>query len=148
MSKYIREHQEHISIHKLKTNIPLTIGDIKELENILWGEVGTKEQYQNEYGDMPLGELVRSITGLDVEAANAAFSEFLSKYSLDDGQSYFIKQVINYVVKNGMMKDVGVLRESPFNDMGGISEIFEDAAAFMDIRKVIDNINRNVEVAA
>ena len=36
-------------IAKLHTNKPLTTADIAELEKILWSEVGTKEDYQQEY---------------------------------------------------------------------------------------------------
>ena len=53
-----RQHQDHIVIHKLKNNIPLTETDVKALEEILWSEVGTKEDYEEEYGSKPLGEFV------------------------------------------------------------------------------------------
>ncbi len=40
---YVRQHQDNNSaIAKLKGNIPLTAEDVKELEKILWSEVGTK----------------------------------------------------------------------------------------------------------
>lgn len=56
---YIRQHQDVEAIHKLKTNKPLTSDDIKSLEKILWSEVGTKSDYEAEYGNKPLGEFVR-----------------------------------------------------------------------------------------
>ncbi len=43
----------------------------------MWNEVGTKEDYQKEFGDTPLAVLVREIIGLDQKAANEAFSQFL-----------------------------------------------------------------------
>ena len=55
---YIRQHQDNLVIHKLKTNKPLSAGDIAVLENILWHEVGTKQDYEAEYQQKPLGELV------------------------------------------------------------------------------------------
>ncbi len=33
-------------------------------------ELGTKEEYEQEYGSKPLGELAREIVGLDMNAAN------------------------------------------------------------------------------
>ncbi len=60
---------------------------------------------------------------------------------------YLVRQIVNYIVRNGMMKDLSVLQESPFTDMGSISELFEDAAMFMDLRAVIEGINRNAMVA-
>lgn len=76
-------------------------------------------------------------------AANEAFSRFLNDAGLDSRQMYFVRQVIGYIVKNGMMKDLTVLQESPFSDMGSISELFDDVTVFMDLRGVIDLINQN-----
>lgn len=56
------------------------------LENILWSEVGTREDYQSTYGEKPLNLLVREITGLDITAANEAFSAFLSDHDLTQAQ--------------------------------------------------------------
>lgn len=53
---YIRQHQDNIVIAKLRTNQPLTHLDVESLEGILWKEVGTKGDYEREYGQKPLGE--------------------------------------------------------------------------------------------
>lgn len=141
------ERQDIAAIAKLKGNHPLTAEDVRSLESILWNELGTKEQYDAQYGKTPLGELVRSIVGLDQQAANEAFSRFLNDAGLDSRQMHFVKQIVNYIVRNGMMKDLSVLQESPFTDMGGVSELFDDTAVFMDLRAVIEGINRNAMVA-
>ena len=39
---YVRQHQDNEVIAKLKGNVPLKTSDIKELEKILWSEVGSK----------------------------------------------------------------------------------------------------------
>ena len=54
---YILQHQSIPAIAKLKGNEPLTGKDVHALENILWNELGTKEQYDAQYGKTPLGEL-------------------------------------------------------------------------------------------
>jgi len=140
---YIRQHEGIPAIAKLKGNVPLTISDVKELEYILWSELGTKEQYDTQYGEIPLGELVRSIVGLSTQAANDAFSTFLNDARLDSQQMHFVNQIVKYIVKNGMMKDLSVLQESPFSDLGSVSEIFGDGDVFMDLRAMIDGINKN-----
>lgn len=140
---YIRQHQDNIVIAKLKTNQPLTSSDISALEDILWNEVGTKQDYEHEYGQKPLGELVREIVGLDMNAAKEAFSEYLTSTSLDSRQIYFVNQIVEYIVHNGMMKDLSVLQESPFTDQGSVVEIFTDLNVWMGIRKVIETINAN-----
>ncbi len=144
---YIREHQDNEAIQKLKSNIPLSRSDIEALEKVLWSEVGTKEEYEKEYGSKPLGELVREIVGLDMNAAKAAFSEYLESTNLDSRQIYFVNQIVEYIVHNGMMKDLSVLQESPFTDQGSVVEIFTDMTVWMGIRKVIDSINENALAA-
>ncbi len=140
---YIRQHQNETAIAKLKSNIPLSEADIKSLERILWSEVGSKKDYETEYGEKPLGELVREIVGLDMSAAKAAFSEYLNDVSLDARQIYFVNQIIEYIVHNGIMKDMSVLQEAPFTDRGSIVEVFTDMSVWLGIRRVIEQINAN-----
>jgi type I restriction enzyme R subunit len=140
---YIRQHQDNIAIAKLKSNQPLTSTDITNLEEILWKEVGTRQDYEHEVGTKPLGEFVREIVGLDMNAAKEAFSEYLTGTSLDSRQIYFVNQIVEYIVHNGMMKDLSVLQEAPFTNQGSIVEVFTDLNVWMGIRKVIDSINAN-----
>ena len=144
---YIRQHIDDEVIAKLKNNIPMTADDIKELEKILWNDLGTKEDYETEYGKKPLGEFVREIVGLDMNAAKAAFSKYLNDVNLDSRQIYFVNQIVEYIVQNGMMKDLSVLQEPPFTDRGSIVEVFTDLSVWMGIRKVIEQVNANAVAA-
>ena len=117
------------------------------LEKILWSEVGTKKDYEAEYGQKPLGELVREIVGLDMNAAKDAFSKYLNDVNLDSRQIYFVNQIVEYIVHNGLMKDLSVLQESPFTDQGSVVEIFTDLSVWMGIRKAIEQVNANAVVA-
>ena len=144
---YIRQHQDNAVIAKLKSNQPLSAEDIKALENILWSEVGTKQDYEAEYGQKPLGELVREVVGLDMNAAKEAFSEYLNDVSLDSRQIYFVGQIVEYIVHNGLMKDLSVLQESPFTDQGSVAQVFTDISVWMGIRKVIEKVNANALTA-
>ena len=144
---YVRQHQDNAVIAKLKSNIPLTMEDVKVLEEILWGEVGTKQDYEAEYGEKPLGEFVRGIVGLDMAAAKEAFSEYLDETNLDSRQIYFVNQIVEFIVHNGMMKDLSVLQETPFTDQGSIVEVFTDVTVWMGIRRVIEQVNANALVA-
>ena len=140
---YIRQHQDTSVIAKLKSNKPLTDTDIKALEDILWRELGTREDYEKEYGEKPLGEFVRGIVGLDMNAAKEAFSEYLNGTNLDSRQIYFVNQIVEYIVHNGLLKDLSVLQEPPFTDRGSIAQIFTDLNVWAGIRKVIEQINAN-----
>ena len=139
VNQYVNSHRDHIAIHKLMNNIALTVMDYSELEKILWHELGTKEDYVKEFQDTALGELVRRITGLTQEAANAAFSEFLNNQSLTAPQMNYIKTIVDYVVRNGYIKNNSELAEQPFTTIGGITELFplQDAQKIMGIIKNI-----------
>lgn len=140
---YVRQHQDEAVIAKLRNNVPLTGEDVSTLEKILWSEVGTKQDYEAEVGSKPLGEFVREIVGLDMNAAKAAFAAYLNDTSLDSRQIYFVNQIVEYIVHNGLMKDLSVLQEPPFTDQGSIVEVFTDLSVWMGIRKVIDSVNAN-----
>ena len=144
---YVRQHQDNEVIAKLKSNVPLNADDVKVLEQILWSEVGSKADYEAEYGEKPLGEFVREIVGLDMTAAKEAFAEFLNNVNLDSRQIYFVNQIIEYIVHNGLMKDLSVLQESPFTDKGSVVEVFADLTVWMGIRKIIEQINVNAIAA-
>ena len=141
VNQYIRENQNHLAIHKLRTNKPLTREDLLSLERILWSDLGTKEDYEREVGDKPLTVFVREIVGLDQEAANEAFSEFLNDQNLDSRQIRFVKTIIDYVVKNGIIEKKA-LQEDPFQSIGSIVELFPLERA-REIISIIDSLNLN-----
>ncbi|WP_330374718.1 type I restriction-modification enzyme R subunit C-terminal domain-containing protein [Paraclostridium sordellii] len=64
--------------------------------------------------------------GLDRNAANEAFSEFLNNESFNYKQIHFVKLIVDYVVKNGFIEDNRVLMEDPFRTVGGIIDLFEN----------------------
>lgn len=78
-----------------------------------------------------------------MSVAKEAFSVYLNDVNLDDRQIYFLNQIIEYIVHNGLMKDLSVLQESPFTDRGSVVEIFTDLTLWQGIREVIETINRN-----
>ncbi|WP_411953795.1 DEAD/DEAH box helicase family protein [Alkalibacillus sp. S2W] len=145
VNQYLNEHQDQIAIYKLRNNKPLAKQDVDLLEEILWNELGSKEEYEKEFGDTPITRLVRQIVGLDKEAVNEAFSEFLSEERLNSQQIKFVKLIIDYVVKNGYLEKQ-VLQEDPFRSLGSISDLFSDNID--DARKIIsiiDDINDKSE---
>ncbi|WP_026677383.1 DEAD/DEAH box helicase family protein [Fictibacillus gelatini] len=145
VNQYLKEHQDQLAIYKLRHNKPLTKQDVETLERILWNELGTEEEYKKEFGDTPVTKLVRQIVGLDIHAANEAFSEFLNEEKLNVHQLRFVKLIIDYVVKNGTLEKK-VLQEDPFRSLGSVTDLFRDNIDHArGIIRVIDMINRNSE---
>ena len=144
---YLRRHQDEGVVGKLRRNIPLSIDDVAELERILWTEIGTREAYDKDFKDKPLGEFVREIVGLDMAAAKEAFAQFLDATQMDSHQIYFVNQVVEYIVQNGMLKDFSVLQQAPFDNQGSIVDLFPDMSVWLSIRKTIEQITANAGVA-
>ncbi|MDX8405598.1 MAG: type I restriction-modification enzyme R subunit C-terminal domain-containing protein, partial [Mariprofundus sp.] len=145
VESYVRDHDQHLVIQKLKTNKPITETEMNELERILFDgkTVGTKQEYINAFGDRPLGVFIRSIVGLDVMAAQNAFAGFIQAGNLRADQMTFIYTIITYLTRNGMI-DKRMLFESPFTNIHdqGLLGVFDDAAATSVIR-LIDHVNDN-----
>lgn len=84
--------------------------------------------------------------GLDMNAAKEAFARYLNDVNLDQRQIYFVNQIIGYVVKNGLIKDMSVLQKPPFTNQGTVVEIFTDLTLWTGIRDVIRAINANAGI--
>lgn len=123
---YLKEHQDNLAVYKLRHNKRLNDSDMRELERILWEELGTKADYKKEYGDTPVGRLVRKIVGVDRETVNEAFSEFMRDERLNIHQIRFVRLMIDYIAANGNIEDNSVLTEEPFRSVGSIPVLFKD----------------------
>ncbi|MES2284688.1 MAG: DEAD/DEAH box helicase family protein [Bacteroidota bacterium] len=149
VEKFIRENKHNITISKLSSNIPITADELKSLENILFdgAERGTREDFLHEFGEAPLGVFIRSIIGLDVIAAQEAFSEFLQAGNLRADQMTFIQSIISHLTKNGTVQP-SMLFEPPFTDVNdqGLIGVFDDGASHKII-SIVEKINENAVVA-
>lgn len=125
VNRYIEKNRDHIAIHKLRNNTPLTALDYESLEHIFTGDLGTAEDYKREFQDTPFGLLVRRIAKLEYDAATAAFSEFINDQSLSQAQIAFVKKVINYIVQNGYIENVSELMKPPFDKPQSLIKLFE-----------------------
>ena len=149
VEKFIREHETHVTIHKLKQNQPISEPDIAALEEILFSDEGpgTKEDFEATYGtEQPLGKLVRQIVGLDKNAAKEAFNEFLSSAVYSADQIAFINRIVDHLVQNGFMEPEELF-DPPFTDMhdqGVIGILPQDARRVVDVIKMI---KANADVA-
>lgn len=142
---FIRKNKSHLVIDKLHKNIPITPKELELLESFLFNdELGTKEEYENEYGAQPLGKFIRSIVGLDIEAVNKLFSNFIEDKNLKPVQITFIQTLINYLNKNGTLEKQ-LLTQPPFNEASdnGIIGLFDDNKV-REIVSIIDSVNKNI----
>lgn len=128
VKSYLHEHEDTLAVYKLRNNKQMTTTDLAVLEKILWQDLGSKEDYVKTYGEKPVGMLVRELVGMDQQAVNEAFSEFITDSSLNSRQIDFVKMIISYIVKNGNIVDVkSTFTQQPFTEFaGGIGNLFRD----------------------
>ena len=130
VQEYLKNHLDHIVVHRLRTNQPLTATDLRGLEQTLV-EIGEDDGQTLLTGllarhDAPsLAHFVRSMVGMDRAAAQEAFSEFLSNRSLTTPQIRFIEMVIDQLTARGVMEP-SALYEAPFSSVhaGGPEALF------------------------
>lgn len=128
VQSYLREHEDTLAVYKLRNNKQMTTTDLAVLEKILWQDLGSKEDYVKNYGEKPVGMLVRELLGMAQQAVNEAFSEFITDSSLNSRQIDFVKMIVSYIVKNGNIVDVkSTFSQQPFTEFaGGIGSLFRD----------------------
>ena len=146
---YLNEKRNHITIYKLVNNISITNGELVELEKLLFeqGAIGTKEEFTKAYGEKPLGQFIRGILGLDINAAKLAFGEILTQKTLNSPQIRFMDTLINFFSVKGII-EAEMLFNPPFTDINtsGVMGLFDSETAGKII-SLIDKINHNAEVA-
>lgn len=141
---FLRQHDDHIAVHKLRINHQLTPTDLVELERML-RESGTGSADDIERAKVSaegLGLFVRSLVGLDRAAAKAAFSAFLAGRGLTGSQIEFIDIIVDHLTENGIM-DPARLYESPYTDLNplGVDGLFAPEAAD-ELMAVLDEVRR------
>ena len=148
VTKFLNGNLDNLIIYKIKHNQKLNEMEKKDLERIMFEELGNNSKFVQAFGNKNVIQVVRNIVGLDSETANSIFSKYINDNRLNSKQIEFVKMLIDYVVKNGTIS-LQVLTEDPFSSLGAVSEVFEDnIGAFKQIREDIEEINRNAEMYA
>lgn len=115
--QFLKAHENHLTLQRLRHNQPLTPSDLDELERMLVEAGGTKEAINRAKEESNgLGIFIRSLVGLDHETAKQAFSQFISSTSVSANQIEFINLIVDYLTENGVMEP-DRLYESPFTDI-------------------------------
>ena len=115
---FLKAHENHLALHKLRHGRPLTATDLGELEKMLLdagiGEAGDIERAREV--SQGFGRFVRSLVGLDRAAVTDAFGDFLDSGTASAAQIEFINMVVDHLTAQGIM-DPALLYESPFIDV-------------------------------
>lgn len=137
---YLKQHQDHVALQRLRRNKTLTPDDLKALEQMLVdsgagdAEVIARAKEQS-HG---LGLFIRSLVGLDRQAALEAFARYLDGTRFNANQLHFINLIVDELTANGVM-EAARLYESPYRDYAatGPESMFTEG----DVDNIVDILN-------
>jgi len=142
---YLAENKNIPVLDKIYKMEQLTLLDIKELERVMWEELGTREDYEKMTAGMLYGgnvaALIRSLMGVDRVVAMKKFGEFLSEATLNAEQEEFLLSIIGYVCENGDISKETVVNESPFDEK---LEVFGEYK--IQLARYIDRIHNVITI--
>ncbi len=140
---YLKEHEDHVALQKLKRNKQLTPEDLNSLTAML---VASSVDQRVDFAWVEeragaLGLFIRSLVGLDRAAASEAFAAYLDDGRFSVEQVRFVSLIVDELTSNGVMEPAR-LYESPYIDHGHVDVIFPD-----DVEVIVD-ILRDVKQRA
>ncbi|MGV8850284.1 MAG: type I restriction-modification enzyme R subunit C-terminal domain-containing protein [Propionibacteriaceae bacterium] len=111
---YLREHEDNVTLQRLRRNRQLTPSDMTTLEQMLLasgaGQKTDVDRVASQTGG--LGLFIRSLVGLDRAAASEAFETFLDQTRYSVEQVRFLQLIIDELTRNWVMEP-SRLYESP-----------------------------------
>ena len=134
---YLESHSDNPVIKKIHNLEPISSEDLKLLEEVLWHELGSQDDYAQTTSIQNLAAFVRSLIGLSQDAVNEKFGKYLNTNTFNSQQQEFILTIINYVRENGDIELKNIVNNEPFNNYN-ITEMFgESLPAVKEIVNVL-----------
>ena len=146
---YLRQHVDHVALQKLRRNKQLTPEDVSSLEEMLIAS-GAGQQRDIESAAQKaegLGLFVRSLVGLDRQAATEAFARYLDGSTFSVDQVRFVNLIVDELTANGVMEP-GRLFESPYTDRSsaGVDHYFPSSDVDV-IVEILDEVTSHAAPA-
>ncbi len=128
--EFLRAHDDHLTMQRLRRNQPLTPADLEELQRFLLSHgIGSEQAIHRAAEECNgFGLFIRSLVGLDRNAAKELFADFLAQGTHTATQIRFINELIDELTSRGVM-DPARLYDPPFSDLApmGPEDLFSEA---------------------
>lgn len=139
VSLYLKDHLDHVSMQRLRRGRALTPDDLSVLEQILLDSgAGSREDLERA-AEGDVAAFIRSLVGLEPEAVQEAFGEFIRDTTLSSRQLNLLNMIIGQLTRGGRM-DAGALYDPPYTDIapGGPEDLFDEST----VDKIVSIVNR------
>ena len=140
---YLAANRHMPVLDKIYNMEKLEDADFRELQRILWEELGSRDEYKQYTQGKMCGDnvaiLIRSLIGVDRKVAMQRFGSFISGMELNSEQEEFLMTIISYVCENGDITKEIVVNEPPFDER---LDVFN--AYMIPLAKYLDNIHNVV----
>ena len=114
---YLTKNGDDATIEKIRNLEKLDQKDAEKLKQLLWFDLGSEDEYNENANGKSLAAFVRSLIGIDQEAVNEKFGEYLNAHQLNSKQQEFINVIVKYVQKNGDIELADLLKSDPFKSI-------------------------------
>ncbi|MGO4534925.1 DEAD/DEAH box helicase family protein [Leifsonia sp. 2MCAF36] len=113
---YLRAHEDHVALQRLRRGRPLTETDLLALQTMLADAGGNEADISRAEAETGgLAAFIRSLIGLDRDYVRSAFERYLDGTAFTAEQIRFVALIVDELTRNGRM-DPGRLYESPYTD--------------------------------
>lgn len=114
---YLAKNGNDITIEKIRNLEKLDQKDAEKLKQLLWYDLGSEDEYNKNANGKSLAAFIRSLIGIDQDAVNERFGEYLNAHRLNSKQQEFINIIVKYVQKNGDIELADLLKSDPFKSI-------------------------------
>lgn len=150
--EYLTTHVDDPVLRKIQDLEQLTSEDVRELERIMWQELGTKEDYNNflirerltDSCGGSIAAFVRTIIKVNRKHAIELFTQFISENQLTADQEEYLMSILDYVCENGDMQKATLVNEEPFSEID-VMELFH--GKFAGVAQFVEKIHETISVA-
>lgn len=139
IKEYIDLNREDLSIYKVYNLIDLEEEDLLKLKKVLWEELGTYEEFVEEFKTESVSRVIRELIGVNRDAVIVKFTDFLRDNSLSLSQARLIDSIVDRYAEVGYMEREEL--EEGINLPRKLREIYTQKPLIDEILSIVDSLN-------
>lgn len=136
---YLLQNTDDPTLEKLKKLEPITLDELKHLEEIL-NSLGTEEEFAKYANGMAPAAFIRQLVGLDNKTINEMLAKWERDYQFNSLQQEFIREIVNFVRQNGDILPRDLLSRDPFKTTFNPDDFDEKTGALLSIVQMFHEV--------